>query len=152
VTRYFAYGSNMSTALMKRRCPSAVAIGAARLDGWRFFIMAAGFASIVPANGSAVHGVLWSLAPRDLAALNAYEGVDGGLYVRRTLAVRCRGRHQPVLVYVGTNRATGRPQPDYQRVVAAAAQEWQLPADYVRALQRFAPAPPNGAPPAKRAR
>jgi cation transport regulator ChaC len=141
VTRYFAYGSNMSTALMKRRCPSAVAIGTARLDGWRFFIMAAGFASIAPANGWVVHGVLWWLAPRDLAALNAYEGVEGGLYVRRTLPVRCQGRHEPALVYVGTSPLAGRPRPAYQWGVAAAARQWRLPANYVRALERFAPAP-----------
>jgi gamma-glutamylcyclotransferase (GGCT)/AIG2-like uncharacterized protein YtfP len=142
VTRYFAYGSNMSTAMMKRRCPSAVAINTARLEGWRFFIMATGFASIAPAKGSVVHGVLWRLAPRDLAALNAYEGVDGGLYVRRTLPVRCQGRHESALVYVGTSPLPGRPRPTYQWSIAAAARHWQLPADYVRALERFAPAPP----------
>jgi hypothetical protein len=141
VTRYFAYGSNMCTAVMKRRCPTAVAIDVAWLDGWRFFIMAVGFASIVPANGSVVYGVLWWLAPRDLAALNAYEGVDGGLYVRRILPVRYQGRHQPALVYVGTSPATGRPRPAYQWGVVAAARQWQLPADYVRALERFALAP-----------
>jgi cation transport regulator ChaC len=142
VTRYFAYGSNMSTAMMKRRCPTAVAIDPARLDGWRFFIMAAGFASIAPAHGFVVHGVLWRLAPRDLAALNAYEGVDGGLYVRRTLPVRCQGRHESALVYVGTSPLPGRPRPAYQSGIAAAAREWRLPADYVRALERFASAPP----------
>ena len=149
MTRYFAYGSNMSAAMMKRRCPSAVAIDTARLDGWRFFIMAAGFASIAPALGSVVHGVLWWLAPRDLAALNAYEGVDGGLYVRRTLPVLYQGRHERALVYVGTSPLPGRPRPAYQRGVAAAARQWQLPADYVRALERFASAPPHTPPPSE---
>ena len=152
MTRYFAYGSNMSTGMMKRRCPSAVAIDTARLDGWRFFIMSAGFASIAPASGSVVHGVLWRLAPRDVAALNAYEGVDGGLYVRRTLPVRCQGRHEPALVYVGTSPLPGRPRPAYQWGVAAAARQWRLPADYVRALERFAPAPPSTALPPETAR
>jgi cation transport regulator ChaC len=152
VTRYFAYGSNMSTAMMKRRCPGAVAIDTARLEGWRFFIMAAGFASIAPAKGCVVHGVLWWLAPRDLAALNAYEGVEGGLYVRRTLSVRYQGRHEPALVYVGTSPLPGRPRPAYQWSIAAAARQWQLPADYIRALERFAPAPPSMLPPLETAR
>jgi gamma-glutamylcyclotransferase (GGCT)/AIG2-like uncharacterized protein YtfP len=146
VTRYFAYGSNMNKAMMKRRCPGAVAMGTARLDGWRFFIMAAGFASIAPANGSVVHGVLWWLAPRDLAALNAYEGVESGLYVRRTLPVRYQGRHEPALVYVGASQLPGRPRPAYQRSITAAARQWQLPANYARALERFAPAPPYSLP------
>jgi cation transport regulator ChaC len=152
VTRYFAYGSNMSTAMMKRRCPSAIAVDTARLDGWRFFIMSAGFASIAPASGSVVHGVLWWLAPRDVAALNTYEGVDGGLYVRRTLPVRCHGRHEPALVYVGASPLPGRPRPAYQWGVAAAARQWRLPADYVRALERFAPALPSTLQPPETAR
>ena len=32
--RYFAYGSNMSVALMRRKCRGAEPIGPARLDGW----------------------------------------------------------------------------------------------------------------------
>jgi len=32
------------------------------------------------------------LSARDLAAVNAYESVDSGLYVRRRLPVRCRFR------------------------------------------------------------
>jgi len=132
---------------MRRRCPGAVAIGAAQLVGWRFFIMAAGYASIAPAHGSVVHGVLWWLAPRDLAALNAYEGVDGGLYVRRMLPVWHHGRHEPALVYVGASRAAGRPRPGYQWGVAAAAQQWRLPADYVRALERLASPAASAGPP-----
>ena len=146
MTRYFAYGSNMSTDAMRRRCPGAVAIGAAQLDGWRFFIMAAGYASIAPAHGSVVHGVLWWLAARDLAALNTYEGVDGGLYVRRMLPIWRQGRHEPALVYVGVSRAAGRPRPGYQGGVAAAAQQWRLPADYVRTLERWGSSASAGAP------
>jgi len=44
---------------------------------------------------------------------------------------------------VGTSPLAGRPRPAYQWGVAAAARQWQLPADYVRALERFAPAPPS---------
>src|SRR5438094_4106836 len=35
MTPYFAYGSNMSAALMRRRCRTAAAIGPARLEHWR---------------------------------------------------------------------------------------------------------------------
>ena len=33
----------------------------------------------------AIRPNLWRLTPRDLAALNAYESLDSGLYVRRVL-------------------------------------------------------------------
>ena len=38
MTLHFAYGSNMSRALMQARCPRAEAIGTATLSGWRFLI------------------------------------------------------------------------------------------------------------------
>jgi gamma-glutamylcyclotransferase (GGCT)/AIG2-like uncharacterized protein YtfP len=145
MTLHFAYGSNMSRALMRRRCPGARALGPARLDGWRFVIMREGYASIVPAPGAAVHGVVWRLSPRDLAALNAYENLDCGLYVRRVLPVLIGSRRQAALVYVAPGRAPGRPQPGYQELVVAAAREWRLPADYVQALARLVPSGLHGA-------
>ena len=88
MTLHFAYGSNMSRALMGARCRGAEAIGTATLSGWRFVINPEGFGSIAPQPGGCVQGVLWRLTARDLAAINAYESVDSGLYVRRRLAVR----------------------------------------------------------------
>jgi Gamma-glutamyl cyclotransferase, AIG2-like len=139
MTLHFAYGSNMSRALMQRRCPGAEPLGPARLDGWRFAIMREGYASIVPAAGTAVHGVLWRLSPRDLAALNAYESLDRGLYVRRVLPVLISARRRAALTYVAPGRSSGRPQPGYQELVVAAAREWQLPESYVATLARFIP-------------
>jgi hypothetical protein len=137
MTLHFAYGSNMSRALMRRRCPGARALGPARLDGWRFIIMREGYASIVPEPGTTVHGVVWSLTPRDLAALNAYESLDRGLYLRRVLPVVMVGRRRRALVYVAPGRAPGRPQPGYQELVVAAARDWNLPANYVQSLRRL---------------
>jgi Gamma-glutamyl cyclotransferase, AIG2-like len=136
---HFAYGSNMDPALMLRRCPSATAIGPARLDHWRFIVTRDGYASIVPAPGEAVHGVLWRLAPRDLAAVNAYESIDSGLYRRRMLPVRRDGCVR-ALVYVARERRAGRPKPGYQNLVVAAARAWNLPEDYVGRLERWVPA------------
>ena len=85
---------------MQLRCPTAQAIGVTAVRGWRFVITRDGFASIVPEPGGIVHGVLWRLGPRDLAAINAYESLDSGLYIRRTLPVRHCGRTMPALTYV----------------------------------------------------
>lgn len=134
---HFAYGSNMDRAAMLRRCPGARPIGPARLDAWRFLVTRDGYASIAPAPGEVVHGVLWRLGPRDLAALNAYESLDSGLYRRRMLAVRRDGRRLQALVYVARERGAGRPRPGYQDVVVAAARAWSLPEDYISALARW---------------
>jgi cation transport regulator ChaC len=136
--RYFAYGSNMDSRMMRRRCPGATPIGPARLDGWRFIIMRGGYGSVVPSAGAVVHGVLWRVTPRDLATLNSYENIDSGLYCRRTLPVRIEARREPALLYMSRDRREGRPQPGYQAAVVASARAWKLPAPYVAELARWA--------------
>ncbi len=49
--RYFAYGSNMNRAAMRRRCPDARAVGPATLEGYRFFIGIDGWGSVKPSAG-----------------------------------------------------------------------------------------------------
>src|SRR6266704_2877683 len=134
---HFAYGSNMSRPLMRGRCPTATALGTARLPGWRFVVTRDGYASIVPAPGAQVHGVLWRLCPRDLAALNAYESLDSGLYSRRVLAVRWNGRRAAALIYLARARPRGRPRPGYQEIIVAAARDWRLPDRYIEVLEQW---------------
>jgi AIG2-like family len=136
---HFAYGSNMSRALMGARCRGAEALGTATLAGWRFVINPEGFGSIAPRQGSLVHGVLWRLTARDVAAINAYESIDTGLYLRRRLPVRCGGRQSTALVYITRRQGEGTPRPGYIALVVAAAREWDLPDAYVRTLARWAP-------------
>ena len=126
---YFAYGSNMSRALMRRHCPGGREIGTATLAGYRFIITADGYASIVPHPGGRVHGVLWRLTPRDLMVLNAYESVDSGLYFRTTLPVLSRGGRVAAMIYIARQRAVGRPNPGDLDVVVEAGRDWGLPDD-----------------------
>jgi len=141
MTLYFAYGSNMSRAAMAARCPGAQALGVAELSGWRF-IIGGGYASIAPMPGGEVFGILWRLTARDVAALNAYENIDSGLYRREQLTVRHEGAAKSAMVYIG--RGEGRPRPGAVELIVEAAREWQLPRDYMRGLQRWLP-PMHGA-------
>ena len=136
---HFAYGSNMDRTAMARRCRDARALGTATLENWRFVIVREGYASIMPASGDVVHGVLWRLSARDLAALNAYEALDSGLYRRRMLPVRGSAGCVQALVYVARGREPGCPAPGYQDVIVRAARDWHLPGAYVRALERWSP-------------
>jgi len=135
---HFAYGSNMSAALMRRRCPHARLDGRACLPGYRFVIMRSGYASVVPAPGCCVHGLLWRLTPRDVAALNAYENLDGGLYRVVTMAVVLHRRRRAALVYIGCDCACGRPRPGYLDIVTQAARDAGFPPRYVGRLTRWA--------------
>ncbi len=137
MTLYFSYGSNMNRALMRRHCRAGKEVGTAALPGYRFIITIDGYASIVPYPGGIVHGVIWRLTPRDLAALNAYESLDSGLYVRMTLPVLFGGGRIAAMVYVARRREAGRPRPGYLDVVVDAAREWGLPEEYVASLARW---------------
>jgi cation transport regulator ChaC len=145
VTLHFAYGSNMSRPLMQMRCRDAQALGVATLPGWRFVINRDGYGSIAPRAGGRVLGVLWRLSARDLAAVNAYESVSTGFYLRRLLPVRLNGRQTTALTYITRQGGEGTPRPSYISVVVAAARDWELPERYVRSLARWSPSAWRGA-------
>jgi hypothetical protein len=139
MTLHFAYGSNMSRAQMGARCPGARPVGIATLKHWRFIIGVEGHGSIAPWPGAIVYGVLWRVGAREVAAINAYENVASGLYTRRIIAVRHRASLLPVLAYVLRRHGEGRPRPGYVHLVVEAARDWELPEQYVDALQRWSP-------------
>ena len=137
MTLYFAYGSNMQRAAMQARCPAARIVGPAVLDGYRFFVGVDGWGSVKPAPGSKVHGLLWKLTPRDIAALHAYELLHAGLYDVRHIGVRKGARLVTAMIYVLRRRAEGRPKPGYVEMIAAAARDWKLPEAYIRSVERW---------------
>lgn len=67
---YFAYGSNMDMEQMRRRCPDAKRIDTAVLHGWKFALDEVGYATVVPAAGASVPGLLWMLSDADEAELD----------------------------------------------------------------------------------
>ncbi len=137
MTLYFAYGSNMQRSAMRRRCPGAHAVGPAALEGFAFFVGLDGWGSVKPQPGATVHGVLWRLTPRDIAALHAYELLHKGLYDVRTLPVRVAGRRVRAMIYQLRRRIPGKPRPGYAEMIAAAARDWKLPEDYIRSVERW---------------
>jgi gamma-glutamylcyclotransferase (GGCT)/AIG2-like uncharacterized protein YtfP len=147
---HFAYGSNMHVGLMRARCPDARVVGRAVLRSHRFVVTRDGYASVTAAPGGMVHGLLWRISPRDLAALDAYENIDAGLFRRVLLSVQTHGRSAKALVYIGRGGGPGRARAGYMELVAMAAREAGLPSDYVAGLDRLRALPgrtavaPNG--------
>ena len=135
---------------MRARCRDARVIGRAVLRDHRFVVTRDGYASVMPARGDVVHGLLWRISPRDLAALNAYENIEAGLFRRVLRSVQADGRSVKAIVYIGRSGAPGRPRAGYMELVATAAREAGLPSDYVAGLERFSALPgraavaPNG--------
>jgi AIG2-like family len=74
--------------------------------------MREGWLTAVRAPSSAVHGVLWNLALSDIAALDRYEGVSQGLYVKLTQAVIAeRGRNRRLSISASTPGLARRAPP-----------------------------------------
>jgi gamma-glutamylcyclotransferase (GGCT)/AIG2-like uncharacterized protein YtfP len=144
VPLYFAYGANMDAAAMAQRCPVSRLIGRGRLAGHRFIVMREGYASVVRDSRRTVHGVLWELALDDIPALDRYEGVASGLYVKAQTPVHTQGGVRRALIYLGRSTVPGRPRPGYLEAVLDAAATAQLPAAYVREIAGWTRGPPPG--------
>jgi gamma-glutamylcyclotransferase (GGCT)/AIG2-like uncharacterized protein YtfP len=141
---YFAYGANMDVAAMARRCPRSKALGPARLTRHRLAAMREGWLTAVRDPLSELHGVLWDVALADVAALDRFEDVADGLYVKRVQPVIAAGGPKRALIYFGTNGGPGALRADYLASVVAAARRWKLPPAAIAELERFA-APRGGA-------
>ena len=143
---YFAYGSNMLTLRLQNRVPSATAEGRARLPGMglRFHKRStdnSGKASLSPArNGGAVWGVVYTMDPDDVEALDEAEGRGYG-YARRTMHVEMGSEIVDVLLYTARSAYVENglaPYDWYHALVLAGALEHNLPDPYI-ALIRSVP-------------
>lgn len=142
---YFAYGANMDADAMARRCPRAKVVGPGRLARWRLFVMPSGFVSVAPDPRASVYGALWELPIAEVAALDRYELVAQGMYVKRTLPVL----REPVgsaraFVYVGADPDMGRARSTYLGEIVAAARAQSLPHAYIDCLERLRAAQKRG--------
>ncbi|MFZ0694831.1 MAG: gamma-glutamylcyclotransferase family protein, partial [Alphaproteobacteria bacterium] len=145
---YFAYGANMAVRDMRSRCPGAKRLGTAKLRNFRFRINRDGHATVVPDARKTVFGALWRLTVRDLRALDAFEEIDRGIYIRTRVDVRPpRGGTIPAIIYLAANAEPGRPQRRYIRGIVESARNLKFPAAYRRELSQWeAPQRPGGSP------
>ena len=133
---YFAYGSNMDPAGMVERCPGARFVGTVRVDGHAFRINGNHHATILPAAGKHVFGVLWSITTADEAALDEYEGVAIALYRRHVVrVVLADGAQCDALTYMARNVEPTRTQAPYFDQLVAAARLHALPEEYVDEIE-----------------
>lgn len=134
---YFAYGSNMSTAQMSKRCPNAIKIGVATLTGYKFMINERGYAGVIEKQDASVIGVLWKISREDKAKLDVYEGahLENGAYYLKTLAVAAAIESVDALVYIARNTVPGRPNEGYLERIIEAAGDHGVDAGYVQSLE-----------------
>lgn len=146
---YFAYGSNMLTRRLTRRCPSAIPAGVAYVEGKRLVFSkvskdGSGKCHIesTGSNSDRVYGVVFSIDISDKAALDAAEGLGKG-YREESIGVLLAGRSAVATAYIATvTNADLAPYDWYKALVLQGAIEHQLPADSI-ALIRNQPAKPD---------
>ena len=127
--KYFAYGMNTNLDEMRRRCPGAVSLGAAWIDGYEFVFRT--HADIVRTPGGRCHGVLWDISSQDLKALDALEGYPY-YYTRFRVRVNCGDHFVYALTYQMTDQSyTQAPAAGYLEMVTDGYQQNQVPADQI---------------------
>ncbi len=126
---YFAYGSNMNREQMSFRCPDAVMVGRGRLHNYT--LLERQHADIRYWPGHVVHGVVWRVSRRDIAALDRYEGYPT-YYVHYRVPVKTRSGYKDCLTYMMSIEA--RQQRDnipfaahYREICRTGAEENGLP-------------------------
>lgn len=74
---YIAYGSNLNTEQMARRCPTAHIYGSGYLNNWKLIYRGSktgAYASIQRKKGCRVPIVVWEIEKEDERNLDIYEG------------------------------------------------------------------------------
>ena len=153
MTLYFAYGSNLGASALRSRCPRAMQVAVAFVDGHRLgftrtsTLRGGGVADLVPAEGARVWGAVFELDDDDLEALDAYEGAPEA-YVRSAWTVtKSDGSSLTASVYVVRNKAPeSPPSHTYWSIVVAGAREAGLPADYIDGLEAMDHVPETSGP------
>jgi len=135
----------MDPKQMASRCPGAVSIGCARLPGYQLAFVwdspgwGGGVATVIPSSGREVWGVLWDLTDEHVDALDRYEGIAIGAYVREHLDVETEDGNVNALIYLATDTQKKSPSGRYVDALIRGAKAHALPADYVEQLRAMRP-------------
>ena len=126
---YFAYGSNLNIAQMRKRCPGAKPFSPAVLHGWK--LVERLYADIEEDEKSCVNGALFSITEEDLAELDYYEGYPD-FYTRLEVMVtdNC-GIYRSAIVYTMTDECklerSLQPYPaSYRAICSQGAAAWGI--------------------------
>ena len=139
---YFSYGSNMFTARLRTRTPSALFKQVGYVEGYKLAF------DKVAKDGSAkchieptgkttdrVYGVVFTIAASEKKKLDEAEGLGYGYEERKIQVVTPEGIIESV-TYYATKRSSGlTPHDWYKGFVVAGAEDHGLPAPYIAELR-----------------
>jgi gamma-glutamylcyclotransferase (GGCT)/AIG2-like uncharacterized protein YtfP len=137
---YFAFGSNLPSARLRERAPSAYALGAARLEGFRICLDklardGSGKVNLARDAGASVWGAVFTLAADEIGVLDGFEPGYTRIAVPVTLL---SGATLEAQTYLSELRETGlRARGWYKALILAGAREHGLPAAWIELLERL---------------
>ena len=142
---YLAYGSNLSMRQMAHRCPDAVPVGLAKLEGYRLVFRGSGSGNYLsvdsePGSGESVECLVWRVTQRDIVKLDAYEGFPE-FYTRFRVPVSIRPFIGEQEISVGAfayaldpdEHALGLPTASYLNICREGYQRFGVSEDAIRA-------------------
>lgn len=141
VALYAAYGSNMDPRQMLLRAPHSPHRGTGWVRGWRLTFggeelgWEGSLATVAEAIDADLFVSLYDLTGEDEAILDAWEGVDIGLYEKIRLRVDTLDGVELAWLYVLIGWEGGIPSARYLGILADAAEAAGAPDDYVRELR-----------------
>jgi hypothetical protein len=112
----WAYGSNLNVEQMKIRCPGARVYGPLVVP--QAILRFRGVADVARHETAKCPGGLWWITPEDEAILDRYEGVSSGLYQKRYLLLRDKGKVVDCLFYKMRSRGIMPPSDRYLESIA----------------------------------
>ena len=141
MTLYAAYGSNLDPRRMAQRAPSSPVRGSGWLRGWRLTFAGeelgwdGSLSTVVEDAQASVFVMLYEMTAQDERALDAWEGVELGLWTKIKVRVQTMGRQELAWIYVLDAYEGGLPSAHYLGVLAEAAEAGGALAEYVERLR-----------------
>ncbi|XP_073827947.1 gamma-glutamylcyclotransferase-like [Musca autumnalis] len=154
---YFGFGSNLLAKRLHLQNPTAVRVGAGKLENYSldFYFPSKRWmgaaATIVPTKNDHVWGAIWEIDSCDLEHLDNQEGVHEGIYTPVSVqvycpslnnSIDCRAYHlckqpQGHLKSMPTEKVPEERQPSltYLKTLVKGAEETGIPLDYVQWLR-----------------
>lgn len=140
---YFSYGSNMSTARLVDRVPSAKAVYVARLDYHRLRFhkrskQGSGKCDIECTNNpnDNVYGVVFEILASEKDDLDKKEGLSRGYDEKSVSVIEQNGTTVDAVTYFATDIDSAlKPYHWYKEHVVRGAKEHYLPLEYIKSIE-----------------
>lgn len=131
---YLAYGSNLSTERMARRCPDAIIMGTTSIPGYRMLFkksLTGFYATIEQDANCSIPALVYKISPEDESRLDRCEGFPIHYYkdyfrlpVFRLNGKKMKDKHLCMAYILHENRILGEPSKEYFEIIQRGYQRW----------------------------